>query len=50
MRHYLAHLDATIRHSGLDAKDRAAARQEDPQGLGFACGERLDDPTPTQRR
>ncbi|WP_414474635.1 DUF2254 domain-containing protein [Microvirga sp. M2] len=50
VRDYLAHLDATIRHSGLDAQDRAAARQEDPQGLGFARSERLDDPAPTWRK
>ncbi|MGO4387799.1 DUF2254 domain-containing protein [Microvirga sp. 2YAF29] len=50
VRRYLAHLDATIRHSGLDAQDRAAARQEDPQGLGFARSERLDDLTPARRK
>jgi uncharacterized membrane protein len=48
-RHYLAHLDATIQHSGLDPQDRETARQEDPQGLGFARSERLGDPTLTGR-
>lgn len=50
VRKYLTHLDATIRHSGLDSQDRAAAREEDPQGLGFARSERLGEPTPTRRK
>jgi uncharacterized membrane protein len=35
-RKYLAHLDATIDHSPLDAEDRAMAHQEDRQGLGLS--------------
>jgi len=50
VKHYLAHLDAALRHSDLDPQDRAAAREEDPQGLGFARSERLDDPKPTRRK
>ncbi|MBP0466269.1 DUF2254 domain-containing protein [Roseomonas sp. PWR1] len=32
---YLRHMDAAIEHSPFDEQDRAAARQEDPQGLGL---------------
>ncbi|WP_262031432.1 DUF2254 domain-containing protein [Microvirga sp. Mcv34] len=50
VRRYLSHLDTAIRHSGLDPQDRTAAREEDPQGLGFARSERMDDPTAAQRK
>jgi uncharacterized membrane protein len=36
LKRYLAHLDSTITHSGLDPQDRATARQADPQGLGLS--------------
>jgi uncharacterized membrane protein len=35
VRLYLRHIDAGIEGSALDEKDRASARQEDPQGLGL---------------
>lgn len=35
IRTYLQHVDAAIERSPFDEKDRAAARQEDPQGLGL---------------
>jgi len=35
-RKYLAHLDAAIEHSPLDAEDRLTAHQEDRQGLGLS--------------
>ncbi|WP_198368801.1 DUF2254 domain-containing protein [Roseomonas rosulenta] len=35
VRQYLQHIDAAIEHSGFDERDRAAARQQDPQGLGL---------------
>ncbi len=35
VRRYLEHVDAIIEHSTLDERDRAVARQEDPQGLGL---------------
>ncbi len=36
VRKYLEHVDAAIEHSPFDEKDRATARQQDPQGLGLA--------------
>jgi hypothetical protein len=36
VRRYLAHLDAAIEHSPLDAEDRLTAHQEDRQGLGLS--------------
>ena len=36
VRHYLKHLDAGIRSSGLDNQDQIAALQEDRQGLGLS--------------
>jgi uncharacterized membrane protein len=36
VQQYLSHLDSMIEHSPLDAADRVAARQEDPQGLGLS--------------
>ncbi|WP_237216980.1 DUF2254 domain-containing protein [Falsiroseomonas oryziterrae] len=35
VQRYLEHVDAVIEHSAFDERDRAAARQEDPQGLGL---------------
>lgn len=35
VRMYLQHIDAAIERSAFDELDRAAARQEDPQGLGL---------------
>lgn len=35
VRQYLEHVDAAIERSVLDERDRAAARREDPQGLGL---------------
>jgi uncharacterized membrane protein len=35
IRRYIDHVDAAIQHSAFDEADRAAARQEDPQGLGL---------------
>lgn len=50
VRRYLTHLDAAIQRSDLDSQDRVAAREEDPQGLGFARSERLSDPTSTRHK
>jgi uncharacterized membrane protein len=38
VQQYLKHLDSMIEHSPLDAADRVAASQEDPQGLGLSRG------------
>jgi uncharacterized membrane protein len=35
VQQYLQHIDAAIETSPLDERDRVAARQEDPQGLGL---------------
>lgn len=35
IRRYIDHVDAAIQHSAFDETDRAAARREDPQGLGL---------------
>ncbi len=35
VQRYLEQVDAAIEHSTFDERDRAAARQEDPQGLGL---------------
>jgi uncharacterized membrane protein len=35
VQRYLEHVDAAIEGSAFDERDRAAARQEDPQGLGL---------------
>lgn len=35
VQRYIQHVDAVIERSALDEEDRAAARQEDPQGLGL---------------
>ncbi|PWS35201.1 hypothetical protein DFH01_23135 [Falsiroseomonas bella] len=35
VQRYLEHVDAAIENSAFDERDRAAARQEDPQGLGL---------------
>ncbi|WP_198378559.1 DUF2254 family protein, partial [Neoroseomonas rubea] len=35
VQRYLEHVDAVIERSAFDERDRAAARQEDPQGLGL---------------
>ncbi|MBX9748357.1 MAG: DUF2254 domain-containing protein [Roseococcus sp.] len=35
VQRYLEHVDAAIERSALDDRDRAAARREDPQGLGL---------------
>jgi uncharacterized membrane protein len=36
VQRYLEHLDVAIEHSPFDSEDKAAARQEDRQGLGLA--------------
>jgi uncharacterized membrane protein len=36
VQRYLTHLDLAIEHSPFDSEDKAAARQEDRQGLGLA--------------
>jgi uncharacterized membrane protein len=36
VQRYLEHLDLSIDHSPFDSEDKAAARQEDRQGLGLA--------------
>lgn len=35
IQRYLEHVDAAIERSAFDERDRAAARREDPQGLGL---------------
>ena len=37
VRHYLEHLNLVVEHSELDAADKAAALQEDRQGLGLTA-------------
>ncbi|MHB0769546.1 DUF2254 domain-containing protein [Bradyrhizobium sp. 5.13L] len=41
---YLGHLDSGIERSGFDPEDRAAARIEDRQGLGFSHRQDENDP------